>query len=391
MTPAPAAIDTILRHAPVLGTERVKADRCCGRILRQPIHAGRDAPPFDRVMMDGYAVAAPSISLGKWEIEGIALAGHEPPVLENSAGCIEVTTGCILPGGCDTVIPVEDCRIEGTRMQLVEGSEIQPGQYIHSMGSDTRAGDCVLEAGAFLGPPELAVLATEGISEVEVGRQPRIGLITTGDEVITDGRTPGRTQIRGSHYEALMGLFSHFPGLPFMHRHSRDDAGDLSDALTVYLECSDILLITGGVSMGRKDIVPEILEQLGVTKVLHRVAQRPGKPLWFGTNSGKLVLGLPGNPISSLICARRYVFPLVERMTGSTPFPPLRVTLENRVDPLENMTWFLPVCQTGDGLIARPYATSGSLQNLAGTSGFVEVPPSGQSVMTFNYYPWNSR
>lgn len=391
MIPVEEAFRQILSRVPPVSVERLSLEQANGRILQESVPAERDAPPFDRVMMDGYAIQYHHPLTERFTISGIALAGHLPPVLGGPGECIEVTTGCPLPSGCDTVIPVEDCIIDGNGMRLEDDASPRKNQYIHMRGSDGPAGRIVLEPGTRIGPPELAILATEGVRQVKVARIPRIRLLTTGDEIVIDDDQPGQEQIRGSHYEALRGLFHAYPGTVISRSHAGDDAADLLLKLRESLQGTDILLVTGGVSRGRKDMVPDLLKKLGVAEVFHRVAQRPGKPLWFGQMGNKLVLGLPGNPISSLICARRYVFPLMEKWMGNEPRDALRISVAGRIEPLAGLTRFLPVKFDETGLSAQPFTTSGSLHDLVGTDGFIEVPADDIPEATFKYFPWNSR
>lgn len=182
-----------------------------------------------------------------------------------------------------------------------------------------------------------------------------------------------------------------FPGMEFSRVHATDEEDDLKSKLEASLARADIVLITGGVSRGRKDLVPGMLKELGVEQLFHRVCQRPGKPLWFGKREETLVFGLPGNPISTLISARRYVFPVLEKWMGENLKPALRLPVSGVLEALNGFHRFIPVCIGAGGLEADPFATSGSLHSLAGTAGFVEVPPIGEGADQFNFYPWNCR
>lgn len=381
----------VVENVPSPQSERIDTANATGRVLQESVKAERDAPPFDRVMMDGYAIQYQEFLSGEFDIKGIALAGHPPPNLEQETDCIEVTTGSPLPQGTNVIVPVEDCICEGTMMRLRAGVSPRENQYIHSKGSDGLAGREVLPTGITLGPPELAILATEGVSEVTVSKVPRIVLVTTGDEIVLDGSEVRPEQIRGSHMEALRSLFIAFPGIEFSRVHAADEEDDLKSKLEASLARADIVLITGGVSRGRKDLVPGMLKELGVKQLFHRVCQRPGKPLWFGKREETLVFGLPGNPISTLISARRYVFPVLEKWMGENLKPALRLPVAGVLEALNEFYRFIPVCIGAGGLEADPFATSGSLHSLAGTAGFVEVPPIGESADQFNFYPWNCR
>lgn len=363
---------------------RVPLHEAAGRVLRETVVAERDAPPFDRVMMDGFAVAGDRPRAEGWRIVGLAAAGHPPPYLNAEDEAVEVTTGCPLPPGTRCIVPVEDTRREGDRLFLNEGASLQPGRFIHRQASDGAAGRIVLKSGIRLGPAELAIAATEGRDSLCVSVLPRIRLLSTGDEIVPPGQALRPEQIHGSHAAALGGLFA---GADFAQRHAMDDPEALQTALAELLEQSDVLLITGGVSRGSRDFVPEALYALGVEKIFHRVAQKPGKPLWFGMRGNTLVFGLPGNPNSALICARRYVVPAVEVWCGAAPPENLRLSVEGDPVVYDDLTHFMPVRIQDGALMLCPAATSGSLHALAGSSGFVEIPPA-PSDSSYTYFHW---
>lgn len=391
MISVPEAAMLISESVPAPLSESVALSAATGRILLKDIHAERDMPPFDRVMMDGYAFKWSEFLPAKLQIEDIALAGHPTPTLEKESACIEVSTGAPLPGGCDVVVPVEDCIVDGECICLREGVKIEKGKFIHARGSDGLAGRKVLSQGTCLGPAELSVLASEGVSEFSVGIVPRICIVTTGDEVVLDGGPVLPHQIRGSHAAALCSLFSVFSGIGICHSHARDDEKILAATLQKALEESDILIITGGVSKGKKDLVPDILNGLGVKEKFHRVAQRPGKPLWFGKMGTKLVFGLPGNPVSALVCSRRYVFPVIEQAMGRKESSAKRVCVPQGVEVLSGMARFTPVVVSDSHYATAPFYTSGSLHDLTGTAGFIEVPAGGEEGDDYDFYSWTSR
>ncbi len=384
-------IRLVLESVPAPLPESVSLADATGRILQEDIHAERDMPPFDRVMMDGFALKWSDFLPEEFEIRGIALAGHPPPGLEDASGCIEVTTGAPMPKGCDVVVPVEDCIVDEGSIRIREGVKLEAGKFIHPRGSDGLMGRTVLYAGTCLRPPELSVLASEGLRGLSVGCVPRICLVTTGDEVVLDGGPVLPHQIRGSHWEAIRSLFSIFPEIRMYHNHARDEEGELSTTLQKALDAGDILIITGGVSRGKKDLVPDSLKGLGVQEVLHRVAQRPGKPLWFGKQDAKLVFGLPGNPVSALVCARRYVFPVIEKWMGRSDLSPRQVSVPDGAEALTDLVRFTPVVDSGSSFGVSPFHTSGSLHDLTGTTGFIEVPAGGTKADTYDYYSWTAR
>jgi molybdopterin molybdotransferase len=385
------ASSNIMDRVPDPTVEHIPIECSTGRLLMEPIYAERDMPPFDRVMMDGFAFRFQDQVPEQFKVSAIALAGHQTTELKQENCCIEVTTGSPLPVGCDTVVPVEDCLVDGSTVRLKADARFEKGKFIHARGSDGLAGRQVLAPGTRMGPPEQSVAATEGAMQLAVSAVPRICLVTTGDEIISDGSSLKPEQIRGSHRETLRSLFAVFPSLEFSSLHALDEEESLSGALKESLAPADILLVTGGVSRGRMDLVPRLLKQLGVEEVFHRVAQKPGKPLWFGKTGNKLVFGLPGNPISTMMCARRYVFPVLEKWMGSTSGCARRISVSGDVPIAGDLTRYVPVRRSQEGFEVDPFATSGSLHSLTGTAGFIEVSPEMPDSTQFNFYDWNSR
>lgn len=365
-----------------------------GRWLHTAVRADRPSPPFDRVMMDGFALAHEGWRDGRrnFEIQGSVGAGHQSPALSTTAHVIEVMTGGVLPEGCDAVLPVEWCSQTGDRVHVDSTREVNAGLYVHRRASDGEAGRVVIEAGTRLDPAALAVAATEGAVELSVNRRPRIYLLTTGDEVVDVAAQPADWQIRGSHAHALRALLETWGSFEWMHEHTADKAEDLRACLSRGLDFGDVLLTVGGVSRGRWDLVPKVLGDLGVVKHLHRVAQRPGKPLWFGTRHAQLVFGLPGNPVSALCSARRYVWPALDRWAGAEVPPPPRIVLDSAVEPLPDAARFVPVRRTAERYAPVPPQNSGSLHALVATDGFVECPPQADAIAAgtpLPYFGWN--
>jgi molybdopterin molybdotransferase len=385
---APAPIDVaqatqlIAAHMPRLPTAVVALADAAGEILGENIVAERDQPPFDRVTMDGIAVAAAALAAGRREfrILGIQAAGAPAQRLDPPQGCFEVMTGSVLPTGTDTVIPVERIRMQAGIARLEDGYHPQPGQCVHRRGSDHRSGETLLRAGCRIGPPEMAILTLGGKSSVTVTRQPVIGIVSTGDELVAPGAAIEAHQIRASNDLALLAALRG-RGLTGVTRLLlRDDPQLLQREIgRLHAQC-DLLILSGGVSMGRFDHVPATLAALGIRTLFHKVRQRPGLPMWFGHDAaGKVVFALPGNPVSSLVCLRRYVVPALHHALGAPPAPERFVRLASAVDFTPDLTLFLPVClrEQADGsteALPRPTNTSGDFVALGGTDGFVELP-----------------
>ena len=393
-----ADAEQLIRQAmPSFGSERVALDVATGRVLRQVVRAERDQPPFDRVMMDGIAIAMGAGSRGRFRQDGLQLAGMVQQTLDDADACIEVTTGAMLPRGCDTIIPVEQTQRDGEYYLLAEGYMPTPGQFVHPRGSDCRMGDMLLEPGVRLHAPEVAVLAANGVAEVEVTVVPSVTVIATGDELVGVDQPLLEGQIRGSNDRALAAALRARGFDNVQLARVADDLAATTAALAELLRTRQVLVLSGGVSVGQRDYVPEALRALGVRQVLHRIAQRPGKPMWFGVGpQGQVVFALPGNPVSALVCASRYLLPALQSATGQVAQSPTWVSLESALDRHAALTLFVPVRVHHDAtgrVIASPLppGTSGDFSLLPRTHGFVELPsgltgaPAGTVVA---FYRW---
>ena len=362
-----------------LPTETISLDSAIGRVLASDICADRDAPPFDRVMMDGIAISMYNHKLGSWryQIIGTQAAGTKQLVLQKGEYAIEVMTGAPLPVDADAVIPVEKYDLQENYALPHEGIEVEDFQHIHKQGSDSKAGDTLISAGTKLGANELAIAASVGATELEVYRLPRIHLITTGDEVIAPAETPTDYQIRQSHPTAIISLIKTHRLGSITHQHLKDDPEAIEAALKEALNLSnnDILILTGGISMGKFDWVAPLLEKLLGEPAFHGVAQRPGKPFahWNHADSPR-VFALPGNPVSVMATMYHYVLPSLRTMLGQqkqTQHLPLA----------EDFNWDLPLTgilpyKIQDGKITiHPPRNSGDYISLHGTDGFTCIPP----------------
>ncbi|OOG56530.1 molybdopterin molybdotransferase MoeA [Rhodanobacter sp. C03] len=377
-----ADAEQLIRQAmPVFGSERVALDAAAGRVLRQIVRAEREQPPFDRVMMDGIAIAMSSSSRRRFMLSGLQLAGMVQQTLSDPDTCIEVTTGAMLPRGCDTVIPVEQTKRDGEYYLLADDYAPTIGQFVHPRGADCRTGDVLLEPGMCLGGPEVAVLAGNGVAEVEVAAIPSVTIIATGDELAGVDQPLLEGQIRGSNDRALAAALRACGFDDVQLARVADDLAATTATLAELLYTRQVLVLSGGVSVGQRDYVPEALRTLGVRQVLHRIAQRPGKPMWFGIGpQGQVVFALPGNPVSALVCAARYLLPALQSATGLAAEPPMPVCLESAVDTNPALTFFVPVHVHHDAsgramATPLPPGTSGDFSSLPRTHGFVELPP----------------
>ncbi len=355
---------------------------CVDRVLAEDIAAERDQPPFDRVTMDGIAMAFRDWQDGRrrFAVVGTQPAGAPPLAVTAPGQCVEVMTGTVVPDGTDAVIPVERVVRADDEAVVDADAVVNARQFIHRRGSDRSAGSVVLRAGIRLGPPEIAVLAGAGRATARVAEMPRVAVISTGDELVDAGKPIAAHQIRSTNDRAIeASLVRHRLGTVTRAR-LRDDANALAVAIDRLDNELDAMVLSGGVSMGQFDFVPSVLAELGAKLVFHKVEQRPGRPMWFGVSArGKPIFALPGNPVSTLVCATRYLLPALRTSMGLTPAPQERVELASPVEGSPTLTLFVPVTLSwsdrGTTLgEPRPTNTSGDFVSLAGTDGFVELP-----------------
>ena len=380
----PAEADQLIgQHLQCLPIESLPLAQCAGAVLRENVYAERDQPPYDRVAMDGVALDSHAVSAGSrsFRIQATQAAGDEPLTLAAPADCIEVMTGAVLPTGCDSVVPVERLVVGAGQAALTAETTVEPWQNVHRRGSDTRQGALLLRAGERLRAPEIAIAASAGMARIRVASQPMLAVISTGNELVEPGEPVLAHQVRRSNAYAIVSALREHGFQRVADDHIRDDAAELRKRLRFHLETHDVLVLSGGVSMGRFDLVPQVLSELGVRTIFHKVAQRPGKPLWFGVApSGAAVFGLPGNPVSTLVCLTRYVLPALRGSLGQSPQPVQRMALAAPVTVTPPLTYFIPVRLEQDDwgrdwAVPAPTNGSGDFTGLVGTEGFVELPP----------------
>jgi molybdopterin molybdotransferase len=313
------ALEILLSNLPERRVEQVPFQEALGRVLAEDLLATCDIPPFDRSSMDGYAVRAadvvnPPVAL---EVIGESRAGGGIPAKIKAGEAVAIMTGAPVPEGADAVGVIEQCEIENGGQKILVLKPVKAHENIAFRGSEAKAGDVVLAAGHRVGPAEIAVMATFGYSKVKVYGKPRVAIFATGDELVELDQTPQPDQIRNSNAYCLasqlklMGLEADYLGIV------RDDRDDLRRKMLVGLE-RDVLIITGGVSMGEYDFVRDVFQDLGLEILFSKVAIKPGKPTVFARRGNKLVFGLPGNPISALITFECFVRPALGRICGMT-------------------------------------------------------------------------
>lgn len=372
------ATQLILNQRIDYGVEVVSIVASLGRTLAETLIADRDFPPFDRVTMDGIAIRFEQYEAGqkRFQVEGMQAAGKPQQTLQNNNNCLEVMTGASLPVGTDTVVRYEDISIENGFATINEG--VTEKQNVHRKGEDQIAGKIIINEGVVLRSPEIAVAATIGKDKLRVKQLPTVAMITSGDELVNVSEVPLPHQIRHSNKYSIATLLALY-NVPVTHFHIADDFEATKHQLSTALEAFDVLVLSGGVSMGKKDYIPAALEALGVEKIFHRIAQRPGKPFWFGKKDQKIVFALPGNPVSSFLCVRRYVIPWLHQCVNQQPLDFQYAALGKEVSFIPELTYFLQVnVQQNEKaqLVAHPIIGhgSGDFASLTNANAFIELP-----------------
>jgi molybdopterin molybdotransferase len=396
----PAAAEAAIRsHVRLLPSEHRPLSALHGAVLREPLIASRDQPPFHRVTMDGIACSSQAVVDGqrRFRIVGTQAAGSAPLRWTDPQTCFEVMTGAVAPEGCDCVIPIERLTVENGVATLNDDVTVSVWLNIHTRGLDARAGQVLLEPGARIGPTAIALAANAGLQRICVSRAPRIAIISTGNELVEPGTPVEDWQVYRSNAYAIASALRSRGYDQLTDAHLPDDLEVQRTQLAAYLKSHDVLILSGGVSKGRFDYVPQVLSELGVRRVFHGVAQRPGKPFWFGvSDAGTAVYALPGNPVSVAACLARYVYSGLDVALGTTPTPPADVVLQSDYEVRPKLTLFLPVelhtdSEARQWAKPRPTQGSGDFISLLGTHGFVEMPPGPRLIergTRLPFYAW---
>ncbi|MEP2280780.1 molybdopterin molybdotransferase MoeA [Maribacter sp.] len=373
------AYQKVLDHPLDLGMEKVSLLNSLNRILAEDIYADRDFPPFNRATKDGIAIQFSDVvnsgqSLG---IEGVAAAGEVQKKLQDISNCLEVMTGAVVPANCDTVIMYEHITIEDGKVTINE--KVTKGQNIHYQGSDEKAGALLLSNGKKISPAEIGVMATVGKAMVMVKGNPKVCTVATGNELVAINETPKPHQIRKSNMLTIESALLNSK-IDADSLHLFDDKAIIKNELEKVLTENDVLLLSGGVSKGKFDFIPEVMESLGVEKVFHRVLQRPGKPFWFGVHPKlkTVIFSFPGNPVSTFANYHLYFLPwlhtswgisidksYIKLSTTITASQPLTRFIQVSTEKREGEFWATPVIENG----------SGDLTSLAKADGFICLTP----------------
>jgi molybdopterin molybdotransferase len=351
-----------------------------GAILAEDIASDLDMPPYDKAMMDGYAVRSADLPDGRGTLTVIeeVTAGRTPRHTVGAGQATRIMTGAPIPGGADAVVMIERTQAEGGRV-MIEDRPPQPGQNVMPRGREMRRGDTVLAAGAVLRPQEVGLLATVGRTSARIHPAPRVAVLSTGDEVVEAGQRPGPGQIRNGNGPMLCAQAARAGAPPHYLGIARDRLDSLAPRVAEGLRF-DVLLLSGGVSAGALDLVPGVLQQAGVQPHFHKVEMKPGKPVLFGTRDGTLVFGLPGNPVSALVCFELFVRPALRRLAGHAepgPFVVRAALAEDFPYRTDRPTYHPAVLEAGDSgwrVRAVPWYGSPDLRGLTRANAFAVFP-----------------
>ena len=380
MTTVQQAEQIILSLAKNYGDEQVRIHNALGRMLAENILCDRDLPAFDRVSMDGIAIRYQAFADGcrTFRIKATQAAGDIPVEIGSAEGCIEIMTGAALPGSADTIIRYEDLIIEnGTATISIE--TISKGQNVHYKGKDKKQNEVAANAGILIDPAVIGIAATMGKAEILVKKLPSVVIISTGDELVEIDEIPSPFQIRRSNSDTLKAVLQQF-GIEAQLLHIQDEPVSMEQKLLHCLAHFDVLLLSGGISMGKYDYLPMVLDKIGVEQLFHKVEQRPGKPFWFGRHNGNsLVFAFPGNPVSSFLCLHRYFLPWLERSMDIKDETIIYALLDRDVTFTPPLQYFMQVRLSGNELgqiMATPVEGNGSgdLANLISANAFLELP-----------------
>lgn len=377
-------------------SESVPLEAALGRYLAEDVFAPVDVPPRAVSLYDGYALAGPVVSDSIWPVVGESFAGDAPPPLSTNAA-MRIFTGSVLPDGANAVIAQEAVDRTGDAIRLNES--ISPGDGVRPRGADSRQGDCILEAGTRLDAPQLGLLASVGHGSVSVVRKPRIAVFTTGNELIQPGEPLAPGKIYNANHPVLVSALSRLGVAVLDLGCLPDDADRLRAALAGAATQSDLVITSGGVSVGEADFVRQVVEELGRVDQW-RVFLKPGKPLAFGDVAGTPFIGLPGNPVSTFVTFFLFVRPAIRVLSGADPDidrPPLRLPLaESR--PAGDRPEFVRVRRTRDGagqtnLSVFRNQNSGLLSSMAWADGVALMPvgvdlAAGDVVDYFPFEAW---
>jgi molybdopterin molybdotransferase len=385
-----AAILSLLRP---VGVETVACLLAAGRVLAQPVAADRDSPPCDNSAMDGYAVRVADVRPEGMAVAGEVSIGCPPPALP-AGQALRIVTGGPLPAGADAVIRREDVQEQPAQIVVRPDIELEPGQHIRRQGENARQGEAVLDAGRVIDAAVMSAITTFGVARPCVYRRVRVAVLVTGNELRRAESPVNPWELRDSNGPALWAMLSGLPWLePPRLLHAKDDLAEITRTLEQCLADCDAVLLTGGVSMGQHDHVPDAIAAAGATILFRKLPIRPGRPLLGAVRAdGRAILGLPGNPVSVMITARRFAAAVLQHLAGMTGphLLPAAVTLGQPDTAQLPLWWFRPVrlVSAGRAELLRSMG-SADVVSAAKSDGFVEIPPHGQGAGPWPFWRWS--
>lgn len=360
-------------------TEQLRLGDALGYVLAQEVKTDREYPPFNRATRDGYAVfAGDAKAAARLQLAGEIKAGDRVTKELLVETCVQIMTGAAVPSGADAVVMIEHATREGESVRFER--DTIAGQNIVPRGSEARAGQLLLTRGIRLGYAELALAGQVGAAELRCGAKPRVAILSTGDEIVPVESAPGRFQIRNSNSVSLAAQVRLAGGKPILLGNAMDREDDLAAKIKRGLQ-EDLLILSGGVSMGKYDLVESVLRELGAEFFFDAVAIRPGKPAVFGTCNDKFVFGLPGNPVSTMVTFELFVAPALDLLSGmeARPLPVVEAKLAEALHEKPGLRHFLPARVQGRGadmeVRALKWHGSGDVAALGKANGFLVVPP----------------
>ncbi len=365
-------------------TRKLCVGEALGYVLAEEIRTDREYPPFDRCTRDGFAVRASEAAAGaKLRCAGEIKAGDSVTLPLAAGSCMQMMTGAAVPPGADAVVMIEFAFRDGDAVTFQH--ETLTGQNIVPRGSEAHAGDVALHPGLRMGFAELAIAAQVGAAQLLCARKPRVAILSTGDEVVPIGETPGPFHVRNSNSISLAAQVLLAGGEPVVLGNALDRSDDLGAKIEQGLR-EDVLVLSGGVSMGRYDLVESVLQAMGAEFFFDTVAVRPGKPTVFARCGDTLVFGLPGNPVSTMVTFLLFVVPALDVLSGAParPLPLLEATLAEPVKEKPGLTHFLPARLEwrGESAAVRPlrWQGSGDIAALSRANCFLVVPADRQDI-----------
>lgn len=370
----------ILAQVKEYGAELIPFDQAIGRVLAEDIKADRDLPPCNRVTMDGIAINYSAFETGtrSFNIKGTIAAGDTPIEINNSNQCVEIMTGAALPDSTDTVVRYEDVDIQNG-IATITTDALKKGQNQHRKGKDKKQGDVVAPANQYVDATLISMAASVGKELLLVKKLPKVVIVSTGDELVAVTAQPNPYQIRHSNNHTVKATLQQYC-INADLLHIPDEPAITKEKISQCLEQYDVIILSGGVSMGKFDYVPQVLDELQVTKHFHKVKQRPGKPFWFGTHAnGARVFAFPGNPVSTFMCLHRYFIPWLEASLGIPLKPSAHAMLNEDLNFAAPLQYFaqvkLNISEQGQ-LLATPIEGNGSgdFANLLDSDAFMELP-----------------